>query len=95
MTIKLRGIMLGNPCTHKLECLTSIRYSRFGIDKFYSTGFIEKELYNQYKSECLIDESSKACIDIQNKIIALFKSTGANIYNLYGYCFYPKYPSQF
>lgn len=84
MTFNLRGILLGNPCTHKLDCLTSVLYPRFTMDKFYAYGFMEKELYNQYQGECLRDESTKGCVALQRKIIDIFKSSGANIYNLFG-----------
>jgi hypothetical protein len=38
---------------------------------------------------------SKTCIAIQKQLNENFVATGANIYNIYGYCYHPIYPPKF
>jgi serine carboxypeptidase-like clade 2 len=51
--INLRGILIGNACTHPYECTTSAYYSRFTSDFLYTRGFLEETQYNLYKTNCL------------------------------------------
>ena len=39
--INLRGILIGNACTHPYECYTAKYYSRFTTEFLYTRGFIE------------------------------------------------------
>ena len=93
--INLRGILLGNACTHPYECYTATYYSRFSTDFWYTRGFIEDNLYNQYQHTCLLTESSSSCKAIQKTIRDNFVASGANIYNIYAKCYKPVYPPQF
>lgn len=53
--INLRGFILGNPCTHPFECLTSAYYSRFFTEILYTHGFMDQSIYNQYQGECILN----------------------------------------
>ena len=46
--MNLRGLLIGNACTHPYECYTPKYYSRFTTDFFFSRGFITEELYQEY-----------------------------------------------
>ena len=69
LKINLRGFLLGNPCTHPYECYTSYHYSRFFTEMLYTHGFLEKDVWDKYQNECILDEErSASCINLQKYI---------------------------
>ena len=60
----------------------------------YTRGFFDEQQINEYNNACLLNEFTDECIAIQLKYNNLFLETGANIYNIYDKCHYPKYPAE-
>lgn len=87
--INIKGIMVGNGCTHPSECYTGKYISRYQTDFLYTRGFIDNADYSEYWSTCVTadNERSTACEKIQLKIETAFLASKANIYNLYGICY--------
>lgn len=86
--INLKGVLLGNACTHPTECYTPSYLSRYQVEFLNTRGFVDAADYSHYQSACLdIDEKSKDCVDVQKKIHDDFYSSLANIYNVYDVCY--------
>lgn len=85
--INIKGILVGNACTHPLECYNSTYYSRFTYELMYTRGFLDKSEYMIYVAECKESESTTGCINQQKILRDRFYATGASIYNIYGKCF--------
>ena len=90
--INLRGIMVGNPCTHPDECYNHKYYSKYVYKYLYEKGWIDEDIYATYRSACLMNWESETCLAQQKALYDLFRSTGADIYNIYGKCFNQTYP---
>jgi hypothetical protein len=93
--MNLRGLLIGNACTHPYECYTAKYYSRFTTEFLYTRGFIDDDVYNRYQSACLTSETSSSCVNLQKLISDNFVNCGANIYNIYAKCYKPVYPPKF
>ena len=55
----------------------------------YTRGFVDSTTYSQYISACVNSGSEKSsdCEASQKKIDTDFRSSKANIYNVYGVCY--------
>jgi hypothetical protein len=89
------GLLLGNACTTREECYSSVYYSRFTAEFLFTRGFLDEPQYADYQRKCLQDEYSEStdpCIAAQKNIYFDFIATGANVYNIYAKCYKPVYP---
>lgn len=87
--INLKGILVGNGCTHPEECYTAKYLSKFQVEFMYTRGYIDAAIYSQYISACVdsYNEKSPECEANQTKIQNSFYASKANIYNVYGVCY--------
>lgn len=86
--INIKGLLIGNGCTHPTECYTAKYISRYQAEFRYTRGFIDTADYSQYVSSCVdIDEKSQACEQIQKKLYDGFYNTKANVYNVFDVCY--------
>lgn len=84
--------MVGNACTHPSECYEPVYESRHFYKYLYERGWIDEDYYDEYRSACAAGWNTPSCLTQQKKLYDLFRSTGADIYNIYGKCFNQTYP---
>lgn len=82
--IRLRGLFLGNPCTHPSECYkqgNNIHSYRFLSNHYYYT----RAQYEEFELACMGVEMP-GCTDVKKNMDNFFLSTGVNRRNIYEKC---------
>lgn len=89
--INLKGFAVGNGCTHPTEC--GYEYvSYYQVEYMHQRGFVTDESWKEFRDYCTFNYNSDSCLAQQKRLIADFRSTGADIYNIYGPCYNQTYP---
>lgn len=86
--ILLKGIAIGNGCTHPTECGVEVNYySRYQYEFLHQRGFISDDSWLEYWSRCAMAWESEDCVTQQKRLKDEFIATGADIYNIFGKCY--------
>lgn len=87
--LRLRGLMVGNACTHPRECFEP---GLSGNSFFVYQYLAERHFYSArdwaaFRGACAFDYSSDSCQQAQDALEGQFNRTSASIYDIYGKCF--------
>ncbi|CAD8136180.1 unnamed protein product [Paramecium pentaurelia] len=104
-TINLKGIMIGNGCTHPTECSdVADIYPIHTIEYFARQGFLSEEQYKvaqhlQNSGKCSdLHNLHQECFDFLDQVVNQYYESPSvflmNPYNIYGYCYNYK-PDQY
>jgi serine carboxypeptidase-like clade 2 len=94
--ILLKGIAVGNGCTHPSECGVEVNfYSRYQYEFLHRRGFISDDSWQDYWSRCALAWLDEECIAQQKRLKDEFIATGADIYNVFGKCYTQPKPSAY
>ena len=94
--INLKGLIVGNACTHPDECFTpgSDGTSMFQYEFLYKHGYYSEEDWTLLKGRCTLGFHSEQCTEFRGQLDYAFGKTNTSILNIYAPCYYQNLEGQ-
>jgi len=86
---KLKGILMGNPCTKPDECHSagSGKSSYYHYQFLYNRGFFTTKTWNEFLGLCALNYEDVDCYTKRNEMDKIFNTTNTSMYNIYDKCY--------
>lgn len=89
--MRLKGILIGNPCTDPRECFerqAEDSMSIYQYQQLYYHNYLTDKEYTDITGTCTLGYSSEECREIRKKIDKNFDKMMTNINNIYDICYH-------